>query len=107
QGRVRRPYVPQDCGHNAHLYAIRVRDLQERAAIIEYLHAKGISAPFHYVPLHNAPGGLRFGRSASDLAVTVTEAARLVRLPLWSGMGEDRIAAVLAAVHGFFGHDRS
>jgi dTDP-4-amino-4,6-dideoxygalactose transaminase len=107
RGRLHRPHVPQDCGHNAHLYAIRVRGVQERSAIIAYLQTKRIGAPFHYVPLHSAPGGQRFGRSAGDLPVTVTEAARLVRLPLWYGMGEDRIAAVLAAIHGFFGDDRS
>ena len=102
QNRLRRPHVPQECGHNAHLYAIRLRDARERTAMIAHLQAQGVSAPFHYVPLHNAPGGLRFARSIGELPVTVAEAARLVRLPLWYGMGEDRIGIVLSAVHGFF-----
>lgn len=107
QNRLRRPHVPQDCGHNAHLYAIRLRDAQQRTAMIAHLQAKGVSAPFHYVPLHSAPGGVRFGRSMGALPVTVAEAARLVRLPLWYGMGEDRIGTVLSAVHGFFAGDSS
>lgn len=101
-GRLRRPHVPQECGHNAHLYAIRLRDVQERTAMIAHLKSEGISAPFHYVPLHSAPGGLRFGRSMGDLPVTAAESARLLRMPLWYGMGADRVDNVLAAVHGFF-----
>lgn len=102
RGRLRRPHVPPDCGHNAHLYAIRLRDAQERTAMITYLQAHGVNAPFHYVPLHAAPGGQRFGRSMGALPVTMAEASQLIRLPLWYGLGEDRIAMVLAAVHGFF-----
>jgi dTDP-4-amino-4,6-dideoxygalactose transaminase len=102
RNKLRRPYVPQECGHNAHLYAIRLRDQREREAMIAYLRSLGIGAPFHYVPLHSAPAGRRFARSVGDLPVTVSEAAKLVRLPLWYGMGEDRVEQVLAAIHGFF-----
>lgn len=100
--RLRRPHVPEECGHNAHLYAIRVRDEGERTALILHLQAWGVNAPFHYVPLHTAPAGSRFGQSMGELTVTSAEAAKLVRLPLWYGMGEEQIRFVLSAIHAFF-----
>jgi dTDP-4-amino-4,6-dideoxygalactose transaminase len=75
--------------------------------MIAHLRAEGVQAPFHYVPLHNAPGGERFGRSAGNLSVTETEAAKLVRLPMWYGMGEDRVDSVLGAIRSFFQRDNS
>jgi dTDP-4-amino-4,6-dideoxygalactose transaminase len=97
-GLVRRPIVPQDCEDNAHLYYLLLPDLERRAALIEGLRATGIQAPFHYVPLHGSPAGRRFGRAHGSLAVTDAAADRLIRLPLWYGIGaaQDR---VIAAVH--------
>lgn len=103
RGSLRRPVVPPQCGHNGHLYAIRVADLAERTALIAHLKARGIQAPFHYVPLHDSPAGRRFGRPVGALPVTVREAERLLRLPLWYGMGEDRVAEVLRSIRDFFG----
>ena len=85
-GRCRRPIVPEDCDHNAHIYYLLLRDAETRDAVIAKLRTMGIRAPFHYVPLHNSPAGVRFGRTAGRLKNTEDLAARLLRLPLWYGM---------------------
>jgi dTDP-4-amino-4,6-dideoxygalactose transaminase len=98
--RFQRPAVPAHCQHNAHMYAIRLRDLAQRSAFIEHLKGHGIHSVFHYVPLHSAPQGKRLGRCHGHLAVTEREAERLVRLPLWLGL-EAHLEHVLAAIDGF------
>ena len=87
-GRVRRPVIPDGCGHNAHLYYLLLRDLDDRTAFIQAMRAEDIYCVFHYVPLHSAPQGRKVGRAADDLAVTTDLADRLVRLPLWLGLEE-------------------
>lgn len=87
EGVLRRPLVPQGLQHNAHMYYILVRDLASRTRLIDSLKAQGIGAVFHYVPLHSSPAGRRFARSHGILDVTEDLADRLVRLPLWPGMG--------------------
>jgi dTDP-4-amino-4,6-dideoxygalactose transaminase len=101
-GRLRRPVTPQDCDANGHLYYLLLPDLARRTALIEGLREQDIAAPFHYVPLHSAPAGRRFGRVHGTLSVTESLADRLVRLPLWYGMGE-RQQTVIDAVRQFFG----
>ena len=96
-GRLRRPVVPAGCGHNAHLYYLLLRDLDDRTAFIEAMKAAGIHCVFHYVPLHSAPQGRLVGRAAGDLPVTSDLADRLVRLPLWLGMEEHSERIVQAA----------
>ena len=98
--RARRPVIPPDCCHNAHMYYLLLPTFAARAAFIEAMNDEGISTVFHYVPLHSSPAGLRFGRSSGDLAITEDMADRLVRLPLWVGLEkvQDRvIAAAIAA----------
>lgn len=85
-GHVRRPRVPQDCGHNAHMYYLLFPDMEKRSAFITALKDEGIHTVFHYVPLHLSPAGRRFGRASGNLDVTVSLADRLVRLPLWVGL---------------------
>lgn len=103
-GRIRRPIVPEGCRHNAHMYYLLVADLAERSALIAHLKANGVQAVFHYVPLHSAPAGRRYGRSAGDLPVTVASSDRLVRLPLWVGLDRDGAQArVIESVQAFFG----
>jgi dTDP-4-amino-4,6-dideoxygalactose transaminase len=96
-GRLRRPVVPAECAHNAHMYYLLLPDLQHRTAFIERLKSKGIGTVFHYVPLHSSPVGARLGRCVGDLPVTSQMSDRLVRLPLWLGL-EDRQAEVIDAV---------
>jgi dTDP-4-amino-4,6-dideoxygalactose transaminase len=97
QGRLRRPQVPTGCEHNAHMYYLLLPDLQRRTAFIEAMRGRDIGAVFHYVPLHSAPAGQRYGRAHEDLAVTQSVAERLVRLPLWVGL-ESEIDEVISSV---------
>mgnify|MGYP000906880100 CR=1 FL=1 len=99
KGVLRRPVVPVDCGHNAHMYYVLLDAGIDRQAVIEAMKRQGVNPVFHYVPLHDSPGGRRYGRVVGDMAVTQTAAARLLRLPLWIGLGESqqqRVVAVLA-----------
>lgn len=98
QGLLRRPVVPAHCAHNAHMYYILLPTLDARTRFIGKLKEHGISAVFHYIPLHSSPAGHRFGRASGELAVTNDAADRLVRLPLWAGLGE-QLDAVLAAAN--------
>ncbi len=102
-GRARRPVVPAHCGHNAHLYYLLLADHETRDRVIRALAAEGVAAVFHYVPLHSSPAGRRYGRAAGELAVTDSSAARLVRLPMWAGMGECDVDRVIEVVYGALG----
>ncbi|BAN36684.1 TDP-4-oxo-6-deoxy-D-glucose transaminase [Sulfuricella denitrificans skB26] len=87
KGLVRRPVIPDSCQHNAHMYYMLLPDLAERGKFIADLRQAGISAVFHYVPLHSSPEGSRQSRMASDgMDVTQNVSDRLVRLPLWLGI---------------------
>ena len=97
-GRVRRPVIPPDCAHNGHLYCLLVKNLETRTAALEGLKARGVQALFHYVPLHSSPAGRRYGRAAGPLPCTEQAADRLIRLPLWAGMGDEDVARVAEAV---------
>lgn len=90
EGRLRRPVVPEGARHNAHMYYLLLRDLQDRTAFIEAMKAEGVQCVFHYVPLHDAPQGRRVGRTADALPVTTDLASRLVRLPLWLGLESEQ-----------------
>lgn len=101
-GRIDLPVVPAGCVHNGHMFYIKVRDLEERTALIAHLKAQGISAAFHYVPLHTSPAGLKFGRFAGEDRYTTKESERLLRLPMYYGMTEEETDAVIQAVKSFF-----
>ena len=98
--RVRRPIVPADARHNAHMYYLLLPDLEARTAVIESLKERGIGAVFHYVPLHSAPAGRKYGRVHGSMAVTEDVADRLLRLPLWPDMAShvDRVCAAVIEV---------
>lgn len=98
EGRVRRPVIPEDCGHNAHMYYLLLRDLEDRTAFIKAMKLEGINCVFHYVPLHRSPYGQKAGRTAVDLQNTSNLADRLVRLPLWIGLEEDQHKVISAAL---------
>jgi dTDP-4-amino-4,6-dideoxygalactose transaminase len=100
-GRARRPIVPAECRHNAHMYYLLLADLAARSAFIERLRERGIQSVFHYVPLHSSPFGQTVGRAVGELPNTDSAAERLVRLPLWLGLEEHLdhvIEEVIAAV---------
>lgn len=102
-GRVELPVVPEGCVHNAHMFYLKVRDLEERTAFIEYLKQHGVMAVFHYVPLHSSPAGLKFGRFHGEDVYTTRESDRLVRLPMYYGLREEDRDAVIKAVRSFYG----
>lgn len=87
-GRLRRPVVPADCVHNAHMYYVLLESLAHRTELIARLKLSGVGSVFHYVPLHNSPAGIKYGRAHGALRNTESLADRLVRLPMWLGMGD-------------------
>lgn len=89
EGRLRRPIVPAHCGHNAHMYYLLLPDLGQRTEFIARMKEQGVGTVFHYIPLHSAPAGKRFGRAHGDLPITDSVSDRLVRLPLWLGLEPD------------------
>jgi dTDP-4-amino-4,6-dideoxygalactose transaminase len=92
-GQVRRPIVPPDRVHNAHMYYLLMPDLEARTRFIAGMVEAGIGCVFHYVPLHSSPAGRRYGRCATEMRVTDAAGDRLVRLPLWLGLEpeQDRV----------------
>ena len=88
QGLLRRPIVPQDCVHNAHMFYILLPSAEKRTGLINYLKSKGIHAVFHYVPLHDSLMGRKHGRCSGELEQTSDLSGRLIRLPLWLGLEE-------------------
>jgi dTDP-4-amino-4,6-dideoxygalactose transaminase len=86
---LRGPVVPAECEHNAHLFYVLLPMAAQRQDILADLNAHGVNAVFHYVPLHSAPAGQRYGRAVGSMSVTDDCSARLIRLPLWVGMPED------------------
>lgn len=102
EGVIELPYIPEECAHNAHMFYIKTKDMEERKALISYLKERGIAAVFHYVPLHSAPAGLRFGRFHGEDRYTTKESERLLRLPMYYNLSESDQQKVIEAVHGFY-----
>ena len=94
KGKVRRPVVPKDCEHNAHMYYLLMPSLDVRTKFIAALHEKGINAVFHYVSLHSSPAGQKYGRTAGTMLHTDELSERLVRLPLWTDLGKQQHAVI-------------
>jgi len=98
RGLLRRPTIPRDCIHNAHMYYVIIDETLDRDAILQEMGAACVNAVFHYIPLHSAEAGVRLGRAHGELGVTDRASAGIIRLPLWPGMvsGEmDRVVSVL------------
>lgn len=102
-GRVEVPRVPAGCTHNAHMYWVKAADIEERTALIAFLRERGVQSVFHYIPLHSAPAGLKFGRFAGEDAFTTRESERLTRLPLYYGLAPADVEQVVDAVYAFYG----
>ena len=103
QGVLRRPCVPEHCTHNAHMYYVLLRSMEERTRLINKLAEHGIKAVFHYIPLHSSPAGMRFGRSAGAMPHTDRTSDTLLRLPLYYDLGEEGCREVLRAGFGLEG----
>ena len=102
-GLIDVPYIPENCTHNAHMFYIKTKDLEERSKLIAYLKMNDINAVFHYVPLHTAPAGKKYGIFYGDDKYTTKESERIVRLPLYYGLSEDKCIKVCETVKSFYG----
>lgn len=103
KGILELPVVPDYCKHNAHMYYIKAKDLEERTALIEFLKENGIVAPFHYVPLHSSPAGKKFGRFCGEDEFTTKESERLLRLPMYYTLLDEQVEYVIGKVKEFYG----
>ncbi len=101
-GLVQRPFIPDECRHNAHMFYLKVRDIEQRSELIAYLKTKGVAAVFHYIPLHSAQAGLRFGRFHGEDKYTTKESERLLRIPMYYGLTDKEINYVVESVYSFF-----
>lgn len=102
QGLIELARHPEGCVHNAHLFSVKVKNLKERTALLGHFKKRDILAVFHYVPLHSAPAGKKFGRFDGKDSYTTKESNRLVRLPMYYGLGEEAVDYVADAVTEFF-----
>lgn len=100
-GAIRRPFVPEYATHNAHMYYIKVRDLETRTKLINYLKERGILSVFHYIPLHSAKAGLKFGRFHGEDIYTTKESERLMRLPMYYSLKMEEAQEVVQALKSF------
>ncbi|MDY5700278.1 MAG: dTDP-4-amino-4,6-dideoxygalactose transaminase [Lachnospiraceae bacterium] len=97
------PIIPQGCTHNAHMFYIKTKDIEERTAFIDYMKGKGIWSVFHYIPLHSAPAGLKYGRFHGEDVYTTKESERLVRLPMYYKLAQDEVDYICDQVKTFYG----
>lgn len=95
---VELPVIPKECVHNAHMYYLKFPDLQKRTAFIDFMKSRNIKTPFHYIPLHSAPAGYKYGRFNGNDKYTTKESERLVRLPLYYHIGEENVQRVIKTV---------
>lgn len=103
ENRIQLPTVPEGCVHNGHMFYIKTADIEERTKLIDYLKEKGIHAVFHYIPLHTAPAGRKFGRFHGEDRHTTRESERLLRLPMYYGLSEDEVEYICSHVRKFYG----
>lgn len=102
KNRVDLPIVPDGCAHNGHIFYLKLKDIEERTRFIRFLKERNIQAVFHYVPLHSAPAGMKYGRFFGQDVYTTAESERLVRLPMYYGLTKEDQQRVIESVHQFF-----
>ena len=102
EGLMEVPVIPEGCEHNAHMYYLKCRDLAQRTDFISFMKGRGVQCVFHYIPLHSAPAGLRFGRFHGEDEYTTRESERLVRLPLFDAITPAQQEEVINGVKAFF-----
>ena len=102
KGCIELPFIPEGCTHNAHMFYIKTKDLAERTRMIAYLKQNGIGAVFHYIPLHSSPAGKQFGTFFGEDRYTTKESERLLRLPMYYGLKEEDIEAVVKCIFEFY-----
>ena len=102
EGKFEIPTVPEECEHNAHMFYLKCKDLKERSEFIKFMKEKELYCVFHYIPLHSAPAGEKFGRFDGEDEFTTKESERLVRLPMYYGLREDQVDLVVEGIKEFF-----
>ncbi len=102
EGKIELPYIPKECEHNGHMFFFKTADLEERSRLIAFLKEKGILAVFHYIPLHSAPAGQRFGRFHGEDVYTTKESERLLRLPMYYKLSLEEVDYISEQVKLFY-----
>ena len=102
EGRIEMPYIPEHCSHNAHMFYIKTKDMEERTRLIDFLKERGVWAVFHYVPLHSAPAGIKYGRFHGKDKYTTKESDRLLRLPMYYKLTADEVEYIVEQVKAFY-----
>lgn len=102
KGYVELPFIPKECTHNAHMFYIKVKDLDTRTKLIAYLRENGVGSVFHYIPLHSSPGGKKYGVFHGEDKYTTKESERLIRLPMYYGLKQQDTEKAVSIVHDFF-----
>lgn len=102
EGRIELPFIPEHCTHNAHMFYIKVKDMDERSRLIKYLKEKEILSVFHYVPLHSAPAGMKYGRFHGEDRYTTKESERILRLPMFYKLTADEVEYITEQIKNFF-----
>ncbi len=101
-GFIQLPYIPENCTHNAHMYYIKTKDLEERTKLIQHLQEHDIIAVFHYIPLHTAPAGRKYGRFNGEDVYTTKESERLLRLPMFYQLEPDQVDYIVQQIKDFY-----
>ena len=102
KGHIDLPVIPPECEHNAHMFYIKAADIRERTELIEHLKERGVQAVFHYVPLHSAQAGRKYGRFCGEDRYTTRESERLLRLPMYYGLSMEEVDYAAQCIEDFF-----
>lgn len=94
EGYIELPHIPDECTHNAHMFYIKTKDIQERTRLLSFLKERGVGAVFHYIPLHTSAAGRKYGRFSGEDVFTTKESERLLRLPLYYGMSDEKYEVI-------------
>ncbi len=101
-GRIELPKIPEGCIHNAHMFYIKVKDLMQRTDVLAYLKRQGIHAVFHYIPLHSAAAGKKYGYFYGEDVYTTRESDRLLRLPMYDGLTSEEIHYITQTMKNYW-----
>ncbi len=102
EGHIELPVIPEECVHNGHMFYIKTKDLNERTELIAHLKKEDISTTFHYIPLHSAPAGVKYGRFNGQDEYTTAESERLLRLPMHCELSPEQVSRVTDAIKKFY-----
>jgi dTDP-4-amino-4,6-dideoxygalactose transaminase len=102
-GKIKLQYIPEDCDHPAHMFYIKVKDIEERTALMSFLNERNVQTAFHYVPLHSSDAGRKYAIYNGEDRYTTKESERLLRLPMWYGLDKKMADIVVSSIYKFYG----